>query len=102
ATGRSEIYMLSLHDALPISQQLGDPGKLSRFMKIVMDADGCIATTSEAAEIYQRIRIKRDPASVAFVPTPYPVEDQRWDKRYTRDRKSTRLNSSHDQTSYAV
>src|SRR5437899_12582088 len=48
-------------------------------MKIVTDADGCIATSPEAPEIYQRIRIKRDPASVAFVPTPYPIEDQRWD-----------------------
>src|SRR5207249_714432 len=26
----------------------------------------------------QRIRSKRDPATVAFIPTPYPVEDQRW------------------------
>src|SRR5438046_823980 len=43
------------------------------------DADGLIATTPEAAEIYRRVRIKRDPASVAFVPTPYPIEDQRWD-----------------------
>src|SRR5439155_983414 len=62
-----------------IAQQLRDPAKLSRFMKIVTDADGCIATTPEVAEIYQRVRIKRDPASVAFVPTPYPIEDQRWD-----------------------
>src|SRR6266516_5743078 len=47
-------------------------------MKIVAEADGCIATTPEAAEIYQRIRLKRDRATVAFIPTPYPVEDQRW------------------------
>ncbi len=47
-------------------------------MKIAAEADGCIATTPEAAEIYQRVRSKRDPASVAFIPTPYPVEDQRW------------------------
>ncbi len=32
----------------------------------------------EAAEIYQRVRSKRDPATVAFIPTPYPVEDRRW------------------------
>jgi hypothetical protein len=47
-------------------------------MKIVAQADGCIATTPEAAEIYQRIRSKREPATVAFVPTPYPIDDQRW------------------------
>lgn len=61
-----------------IAQQLYDPAKLARFTKIVTEADGCIATTPEAAEIYQRVRYKRDPATVAFVPTPYPIEDERW------------------------
>jgi hypothetical protein len=61
-----------------IAQQLRDRAKLSRFMKIVAQADGCIATTPEAAEIYQRVRSKRDPATVSFAPTPYPIEDKRW------------------------
>src|SRR5436309_11772654 len=61
-----------------IAQQLCNRAKLARFMKIVVEADGCIATTPEAAEIYQRVRSKRDPATVAFIPTPYPVEDRRW------------------------
>ena len=61
-----------------IAQQLRDPTKLSRFMKIVLDADGCLATTPEAAEIYQWTRSKCDRATVAFIPTPYPIEDQRW------------------------
>ena len=45
-------------------------------MKIVAQADGCIATTPEAGEIYQSVRssLRR----VAFIPTPYPVDDQRW------------------------
>src|SRR5512140_106882 len=45
-----------------IAQQLRDPAKLSRFMKIVVDANACIATTPQAAEIYQRARPKHDPA----------------------------------------
>src|SRR5437016_11177456 len=61
-----------------IAQQLCNRARLARFMKIVAEVDGCIATTPEAAEIYQRIRSKRDPATVAFIPTPYPVDDQRW------------------------
>ncbi len=61
-----------------IAQQLPDPAKLSRFMKIVTDADGCLATTPEAAQIFQRVRSKQDPATVAFIPTPYPIEDHRW------------------------
>src|SRR5262245_4694660 len=36
-----------------IAQQLRDPGKLSRFMKIVTQTDACVATTPEAAEIYR-------------------------------------------------
>jgi hypothetical protein len=62
-----------------IAQQLRDAAKLSRFTKIVTRADACIATTPEAAEIYQRIRSKHDPATVSFIPTPYPLEDERWD-----------------------
>src|SRR5436305_3284546 len=62
-----------------IAQQLRDPTKLSRFIKIVTQANACVATTPEAAEIYQRVRSKHDPATVAFIPTPYPIEDQRWD-----------------------
>ena len=61
-----------------IAQQLCDRAKLSRFMRILAQADGCIATTPETAEIYQRARCKPDPATVAFIPTPYPVEDRQW------------------------
>jgi hypothetical protein len=59
-----------------IAQQLRNPGTLSRFIKIVTQADACIATTPEAAEIYQRLR---KPETVAFIPTPYPIEHQQWD-----------------------
>src|SRR6266516_3601170 len=71
-----------------IAQQLCDREKLSRFMKIVGQADGCIATTPEAAEIYQRARCKYDPATVAFIPTPYPVEDRQWDFSVSPDDQS--------------
>jgi len=77
--GRTVAVSLKETGLHQIAQQLRDPGKLSRFMKIVADADGCIGTTPEATEIYQRLRSKHDPATVAFIPTPYPIEDQRWD-----------------------
>src|SRR5438094_4781489 len=76
--GRTVAVWLKETGLHQIAQQLCSRAKLARFMKIVAEADGCIATTPEAAEIYQRIRSKRDPATVAFIPTPYPVEDQRW------------------------
>src|SRR5213080_1548266 len=71
-----------------IAQQLCDREKLSRFMKIVGEADGCIATTPEAAEIYQRARCKYSPATVAFIPTPYPVEDRQWNFSVPPDEQS--------------
>jgi hypothetical protein len=77
--GRTVAVSLKETGLHQIAQQLCDPAKLSRFMKIVAHADGCIATTSDAAQIYQRVRLKCDPATVAFIPTPYPIEDQRWD-----------------------
>jgi hypothetical protein len=76
--GRTVAVSLKETGLHQIAQQLRDRAKLSRFMKIVAEADGCIATTPAAAEIYQRVRSKRDPTTVAFIPTPYPVEDQRW------------------------
>src|SRR5581483_11404006 len=74
--GRTVAVSLKETGLHQIAQQLCDRGRLSRFMKIVAQADGCIATTPEAAEIYQSARwsLRR----VAFIPTPYPVEDQRW------------------------
>ena len=59
-----------------IAQQLCDRAKLSRFMNILTQADGCIGTTPEAVEIYRRTRWKHDPATAAFIPTPYPVGDR--------------------------
>src|SRR5256885_10690998 len=68
-----------------IAQQSCDRARLSRFISILAQADGCIATTPEAAEIYQRARWKRDPNTVAFIPTPYPLEDGQWNFSVTSD-----------------
>jgi len=71
-----------------IAQQLSHPAKLSKFLQIVGQADGCIATTPEAADIYRQARAKRDPATVAFIPTPYPLEDRQWDLSIQPDKQS--------------
>ncbi len=76
--GRTVAVSLKETGLHQIAQQLRDPTKLSRFMKIVADADACIATTPEAAAIYQRVRAKRDSATVTCILTPYPIEDERW------------------------
>jgi len=74
--GRTVVVSLKETGLHQIAQQLCNRTRLSRFMKILAQADGCIATTPEAAEIYQSARwsLRR----VAFIPTPYPVEDKRW------------------------
>jgi hypothetical protein len=86
--GRTVAITLKETGLHQIAQQFCNPAKLSRFMKIVAEADGCIATTPEAAEIYQRVRSKRDPTTVAFIPTPYPVEDRQWNFSLPPDEQS--------------
>jgi hypothetical protein len=60
-----------------IADQLRDPARLTRFLRIVNRADRCIAPTPEAADFYRAVRVNAD--QVAFIPTPYPIDDRRWD-----------------------
>ena len=53
-----------------IARQLEDPKRAARFRDIVQAADGCLAATVEALSFYGTGR---------FIPTPYPVHDERWD-----------------------
>src|SRR2546430_6480353 len=69
-TATTEIYTLSLHDALPISYVEG------------FQAAVTAVKANEAITTGQRVELKPE-----------------W---YDLDRKSTRLNSSHSQISYAV
>src|SRR3712207_8886245 len=75
-TATTEIYTLSLHDALPIC------------LPVAADERGraleALAAHQDGAE-----RVLRDPPRVVRAPD-------------RRDRKSTRLNSSHANISYAV
>jgi hypothetical protein len=57
-----------------IAQQLSDPERFARFVKILREADGGIASTPEAANFF---RLFRD-HGIEFVPTPYPIEDENW------------------------
>src|SRR5205085_12494011 len=77
ATPTPEIYTLSLHDALPIWICVGRSGARATRTTIAGSCGRCV---------HRRVR----------GPAPSSVCDGR------RDRKSTRLNSSHSQISYAV
>src|SRR5206468_8683859 len=83
ATPPSEIYTLSLHDALPISWPTLHPifSAISR------------SPTSTRSTKCSITRCKR---------SRWPSHWLRRRSQWLGDRKSTRLNSSHDQISYAV
>src|SRR5256885_11615517 len=79
-TATTEIYTLSLHDALPISTVLGDPAPPRGVLSLLINA---LAFISHA----------RSHVGAANNP---------WHSATRSDRKSTRLNSSHLVISYAV
>src|SRR5206468_10936439 len=92
ASSTSAIYTLSLHDALPIWHLLGrPPDRRPDALGRLRLERGLERDLLEAARFRQaagrRPRRARPGQAQADVP---------------RDRKSTRLNSSHDQISYAV
>src|SRR3712207_8650159 len=80
-TATTEIYTLSLHDALPISGQ----GGLDR----TVGPDAVRGGRPHRQVLDQGRR-------------PLRVDGSRDDRHRTADRKSTRLNSSHANISYAV
>lgn len=59
-----------------IADQLRNSAQLGRFVRVVKKANACLAPTPEAADLYSAVR---GPDRVAFIPTPYPVDDPRWD-----------------------
>src|SRR2546430_17413318 len=76
-TATTEIYTLSLHDALPILVLTRQAVKRQRLVDVLFDPAG-------------ELRILRRPLGEPS------------GQIAARDRKSTRLNSSHSQISYAV
>jgi hypothetical protein len=71
---RKIVVALKETGAHQIAQQLSDPARFARFVKIVREANGGIASTPEAADFF---RLFRD-NGIEFVPTPYPIEDENW------------------------
>ncbi|HEX4630927.1 MAG TPA: hypothetical protein VH188_08160 [Chthoniobacterales bacterium] len=76
AAGRFVAVSLKETGLHQIADQLQNSARLARFVRIVKKANGCLAPTPEAADLYRAVR---GPEHVAFIPTPYPVDDPRWD-----------------------
>lgn len=69
-----------------IAEQLRNPARLERFVRIVNQADACLAPTPEAADLYRAIR--RDADQGAFIPTPCPIDDSRWNFSWPVEERS--------------
>src|SRR2546429_6752323 len=81
-TATTEIYTLSLHDALPISVGVADRGPYDDRIRLLVD-----------------LRIGQIPQAALRIILAVGAADADLD---LGDRKSTRLNSSHGYISYAV
>src|SRR3712207_7364286 len=88
-TATTEIYTLSLHDALPICRvNLEDAAHVHREVVLPVAAEGGEGERL-AAEVHRVNTLQLEDRGEA-------------DEAGPRDRKSTRLNSSHANISYAV
>jgi hypothetical protein len=76
AAGRFVAVSLKETGLHQIADQLQNSAHLARFVRIVKKANACLAPTPEAADLFRAVR---GPEQVAFIPTPYPVDDPRWD-----------------------
>lgn len=76
AAGRFVAVSLKETGLHQIADQLHNSARLARFVHIVRKANACLAPTPEAADLFRALR---GDDRVAFVPTPYPVDDPRWD-----------------------
>jgi len=76
AAGRFVAVSLKETGLHQIADQLQNSARLARFVRIVKKADACLAPTPEAADLYRAVRGNN---RAAFIPTPYPIDDPRWD-----------------------
>src|SRR5690606_42135276 len=89
-TQLGQFYRLSLHDALPNFGLDVDQAQLGDLVALAHDEGGADHLAV----------LLGDPAALA--PRVEVVDEVGGDTRHQRDRKSTRLNSSHVKISYAV
>jgi hypothetical protein len=74
--GRSVAVSLKETGLHQIANQLQNSAQFARFVRLVEKANACLAPTPEAADLYCALRGDN---RVAFIPTPYPIDDARWD-----------------------
>src|SRR2546423_876608 len=74
--GRFVVVSLKETGLHQIANQLQNSAQLARFVRLVQKANACLSPTPEAADLYGALR---GDDRVASIPTPYPIDDARWD-----------------------
>src|SRR5206468_12271881 len=101
APAHSAFYTLSLHDALPISlcEVFGTLTPPAQVVATDIDTNVLVAAESGVYAMEKLEKLSAERAKRFFLKGK---GGQSGMARSAEDRKSTRLNSSHDQSSYAV
>src|SRR5207249_7345515 len=95
ATHTTDIYTLSLHDALPISRTRRCERNIANPVRKLHGKDARGKSQRDETQNSHRRPVLRSIALPDGLPPPRGSREE-------RDRKSTRLNSSHVSISYAV
>ncbi len=77
--GKTVAVSLKESGAHQVAELLGKAKNLARFQEICAHADGCVSSSQNLVALYRSVLRPEDAARVEFIPTPYPVEDARWD-----------------------
>jgi hypothetical protein len=67
-----------------LADQLSKPANLALFRELCQRCDGAIATSPDLVTLFQSAGAPR----VEFIPTPYPIEDERWNFSRPDEEKS--------------
>lgn len=57
-----------------VARRLDDAANLAEFRRVASLADGALSSTPQLVDLYRAVGCRH----VEFVPTPYPVDDARW------------------------
>ncbi len=75
SAGKMTAISLKEAGAHQVAEMLSDSARMKLFREICTRAGSAIAVTEDLVPLYHAAGAKR----VEFIPTPYPVEDSRWD-----------------------
>src|SRR4030095_6350026 len=73
--GKTVVISFKEAGAFQMASLLARAAKFTLFREICQRADAALATTPDAVPLY----LSAGARAVEFIPTPYPVEDERWD-----------------------